>query len=73
MRKHRRLQDAYRFRGFRPVSIVRGIFGDPKARILRLERREKKLCVVPVTCSPGFKPIANGDFRGYEGQNGKRC
>ena len=42
MRKHRRLHDAYRFHGFRPASIVRGIFGDPKARILRLERRGKK-------------------------------
>ena len=47
MRKHRRLHDAYRFPGFRPVSIVRGIFGDPKARILRLERRGKKLSAAP--------------------------
>ena len=47
MRKHRRLHDAYRFPGFRPVPIVRGIFGDPKARILRLERRGKKPCVAP--------------------------
>jgi hypothetical protein len=33
MRKTLRLPDAYRFPGFRPEAIVRGIFGDPKARI----------------------------------------
>ena len=43
MRKPRRLDDAYRFPGFRPEATVRGIFGDPKARILRLLRRGKKL------------------------------
>jgi hypothetical protein len=43
MRKPRRLDDAYRFPGFRPEPTVRGIFGDPKARILRLQRRGKKL------------------------------
>ena len=36
MQKHRRLEDAYRFIGFRPEPRVRGIFGDPKARIVRL-------------------------------------
>src|SRR6516164_6196271 len=41
MRKPRRLDDAFRFPGFRPEATVRGIFGDPKARILRLLRREK--------------------------------
>ena len=29
--KYRRLEDAYRFIGFRPEPRVRGIFGDPKA------------------------------------------
>jgi hypothetical protein len=42
MRKPRRLDDAFRFPGFRPEATVRGIFGDPKARILRLLRRGKK-------------------------------
>src|SRR4051812_39070683 len=42
MRKPRRLDDAFRFPGFRPEATVRGIFGDPKARILRLRRRGKK-------------------------------
>lgn len=37
-----RLPDTYRFPGFRPAVIVRGIFGDPKARIVTLQRRRKK-------------------------------
>jgi hypothetical protein len=42
MRKPLRLPDAYRFPGFRPEPIVRGCFGDPKARIVSLRRRQKK-------------------------------
>jgi len=42
MRKIMRLPDTYRFPGFRPAAIVRGIFGDPKARIVTLQRRRKK-------------------------------
>lgn len=41
-RRKRRLWDAYAFPGFRPEATVRGIFGDPKARIVRLKRRSKK-------------------------------
>jgi hypothetical protein len=37
-----RLPDTYRFPGFRPVAVVRGIFGDPKVRIVTLQRRRKK-------------------------------
>src|SRR5579863_1102202 len=52
MRKKRRLADTYRFPGFRPEHQVRGCFGDPKARILRLVRRGKKqsaaLAVFPI-------------------------
>src|SRR5262249_1743317 len=47
MRKPRRLVDAYRFPGFRPEATVRGLFGDPKARVLRLVRRRKKRSVAP--------------------------
>lgn len=39
----RRLTDEYRFSGFRPLATVKGMFGDPKARIVRLVRRGKKL------------------------------
>jgi hypothetical protein len=37
-----RLWDAYAFPGFRPRPTVRGVFGDPKARVITLERRSKK-------------------------------
>ena len=43
-----RLPDAYRFPGFCPEPIVRGIFGDPKARIVSLRRRRKKRPVAAV-------------------------
>jgi hypothetical protein len=42
-RKKKRLLDAYRFHGFRPLDEVRGIFGDPIARVVTLVRRSKKL------------------------------
>jgi hypothetical protein len=38
----RRLWDAYAFGGFRPQPRVRGVFGDPKARVITLKRRSKK-------------------------------
>jgi len=40
--KRRRLLDAYRFAGFRPIEDVRGVFGDPHARVVTLVRRSKK-------------------------------
>lgn len=40
--KRKRLLDAYRFAGFRPVETVCGVFGDPLARVVRLVRRSKK-------------------------------
>jgi len=42
MQKILRLPDTYRFPGFRPAAVIRGIFGDPKARIVTLQRRRKK-------------------------------
>ena len=41
MGKQRRLLDEYRFVGFRPQSEIRGIFGDPYARVIRLKRIQK--------------------------------
>jgi hypothetical protein len=38
----RRLSDGYSFAGFRASATVRGVFGDPDMRIVRLERRSKK-------------------------------
>ncbi|OGW43235.1 MAG: hypothetical protein A2Y66_05140 [Nitrospirae bacterium RBG_13_41_22] len=43
MGKKRRLLDEYRFPGFRPRSETQGIFGDPRARVIRLDRTQKKL------------------------------
>jgi hypothetical protein len=48
MGKQRRLQEGYRFDGLRPLATVRGVFGDPKARIVALVRRRKKRHVAPV-------------------------
>ena len=41
-RRPRLLLDEYRFPGFRPLPVVRGIFGDPGARVVSFSRREKK-------------------------------
>jgi hypothetical protein len=41
-KRQRRLWDTYMFPGFRPQPTVRGVFGDPKARIITLARRAKK-------------------------------
>jgi hypothetical protein len=38
----KRLEDACGFAGFRPSRWVRGVFGDPKARIMGLEREEEE-------------------------------
>jgi hypothetical protein len=44
----RRLWDTYAFPGFRPRPTVRGVFGDPKARVITLERRSKKRAAAAV-------------------------
>jgi len=46
MVKKRRLLDEYQFPGFRPMSKIQGIFGDPKARVVSLRRSQKKQYVV---------------------------
>ncbi|MEP6934733.1 MAG: hypothetical protein ABI988_12460, partial [Nitrospirota bacterium] len=48
MHIHRHLGDTYRFPGFRPTPTVQGLFGDPKARIVRLQRRGKNRPAAPV-------------------------
>jgi len=42
MKKAKRLTDAYRFHGFKPQQIIVGVFGDPRARVIKLNRIEKK-------------------------------
>jgi transposase len=51
MGRARRLVDVYRFPAFRPRAPVSRVFGDPKARVVRLERRGKKPCGVCGRCS----------------------
>ena len=46
MQKNKRLTDAYHFPQFRPHQSVSGIFGDPKARVIKFTRRGKKLNAV---------------------------
>src|SRR4051812_18642988 len=60
LRRRRQLRDAYRFPGFVPLPIIRGAFGDPHVRFVRLKRREKKQLAASVadgtevTTIPGF-------------------
>jgi len=42
MKRKKQLYDAYRFEGFRPIKTLKGLFGDPMARIIVLQRRGKK-------------------------------
>jgi len=44
MAKIKRLLDVYRFPGFVPFSSVRGVYGDHRAIVIRLRRRQKKQC-----------------------------
>ncbi|MEK6775587.1 MAG: hypothetical protein AABY87_01745 [bacterium] len=63
MSKRRSLLDAYRFPGFRPRATIKGIFGDPKARVMRLERRQKKLHAAIVVQRIGV--FTTGRYAGY--------
>ena len=40
--KRRRLTDGYTFPGVRALTTVRGVFGDPRVRVVTLIRRTKK-------------------------------
>jgi len=46
MKKVKKLLDEYRFPGFRPLAVVKGRFGDNRARIIKLVRLQKKLRAV---------------------------
>jgi hypothetical protein len=61
MRKRRRLVDAYRFPGFRPASTVRGVFGDPKACIVTLVRRSKKVRAASAVTFNGLGTTGSSD------------
>ena len=40
MKKKRTLLDEYRFPGYRPRARIKGIFGDPAARVVTLVRTQ---------------------------------
>jgi hypothetical protein len=64
MEKKRQLLDEYRFPGFRPRAAVHGVFGDPKARVIRLERTQKKQSADVV--GNYTEAITTRRFGGYE-------
>jgi hypothetical protein len=45
MAKFKQLRDIYRFPRFSPRQKISGIFGDPRAVLIRLKRRGKKRSV----------------------------
>jgi hypothetical protein len=57
-----RLSDGYSFAGFRARATVRGVFGDPDVRIVRLVRRSKKRLAAVAGWSG-----AGGTIGGYVG------
>ena len=57
-KRKRRLWEAYAFPGFLPEATVRGIFGDAKARIIKLVRRSKKRCALVVDTGTRVGTIA---------------
>jgi hypothetical protein len=63
MGKNRRLLDEYQFPGFRPKAGMQGVFGDPRARVIRLERTQKKQSAAVVARHIGA--ITTKRFAGY--------
>ena len=53
MRRIKYLTDAYAFPGFRALRTLKGVFGDPYARIVVLRRRGKELSAEPAAQSIG--------------------
>jgi hypothetical protein len=66
MKKTKRLCDAYWFQGFRPHNTLKGLFGDPVARIISLQRLGKKLFVEVVE---GFRGLSTTEEPGWFGTN----
>jgi hypothetical protein len=69
MAQFNKLHDLYRFPGFVPHPRVQGVFGDPRAVLITLQRRQKKRCAAsavryatPTTTNdydaPGISPVA---------------
>lgn len=67
MQKKRHLGDEYRFPGFYPKSGVQGIFGDPKARVISLIRRQKKRSAALARLPTGVSTTGRPDVFGTWG------
>ncbi len=63
MGKTRRLLDEYRYPGFRPKADIKGVFGDPKARVICLDRTGKKRSAAVV--GPRMGAITTRGFGGF--------
>jgi uncharacterized protein (UPF0261 family) len=55
----RKLRDAYYFPGFVPGLLVRGVFGNPLARVVSLVRRQKKQPAESVVIGTGVTTIGS--------------
>ncbi len=60
----RRLLDVYQVPGFRPKAKITGVFGDPTARVIRLERRQKKQCAGGAARGTGVTTTARRGLSG---------
>ncbi len=58
MKTHKTLQDLFSFPGFRAQRKLKGKFGDPKVRIVVLQRRKKQQNVLFATVVTGPITIA---------------
>ena len=69
MANFKRLHDLYRFPGFVPQARIQGVFGDPRAVVITLQRRRKKRSAAPADRGiapttipgpggPGISPVA---------------
>jgi hypothetical protein len=59
MAKLKRLLDIYRFPGFVPRPKIRGLFGDPGAVVITLQRRRKKRSAASVA-KPAAPTMTSG-------------
>ena len=62
-KRKRRLWDTYAFPGFHPKPTVRGVFGDPKARVVTLTRRSKNQFAAAVVARILAGTTGSGDER----------
>lgn len=44
MKTGRSLRELFSFQGFVAAATLKGVFGDPKARVVTLRRRKKRPC-----------------------------